>query len=226
VLAVAGAGAFAAMFRFVSPVTSHVQAAGGLFATYRSLLRRRTPYYGIICAMYAALPFSLSMSFYPILLVEQGNASDTAGWMLALRALGGAVIGAAAGRYVGNARGWGLPLTAGIGVALCVLGVAFFPHPLPVSLLLFGVGVGSGLMTLFFQMLVAQTSLPAERGSALALSGLGWQLSHAVVPIVMGVLTDRFGIEAAFPIVGATAAVLALGFVPLHRWAMGHARAV
>lgn len=226
VLAAASVGAFAAMFRFVSPVSSHVHAGGGLFAAYRTLLRRRTPYYGIVCAMYAALPFSLSMSFYPILLVEQGNAADTAGWMLALRALGGAVIGASAGRYVRGAHGWGLPFAAGTGVAVCILAVALVPHPLPVSLLLFGVGVASGLMTLFFQMLVAGTSAPAERGSALALSGLGWQLSHAVVPIVMGVLTDRFGVATAFPIVGAVAAVLALGFVPLHRWAMGHARAV
>jgi hypothetical protein len=88
------------------------------------------------------------------------------------------------------------------------------------------VGVASGLMTLFFQMLVAETSSPAERGSALALSGLGWQLVHAVVPIGMGVLVDRFGIEKAFPILGATAALLALGFVPLHRWAVGCKRAV
>lgn len=226
VLAAASVGAFAAMFQFVSPVSAHVQAAGGLFGAYRVLLRRRTPYYGIVCAMYAALPFSLSMSFYPILLVEQGNSSDTAGWMLALRALGGAVIGAAAGRYVRSVRGWGLPFAASTGIALCVLSVALVPHPLPVSLLLFGVGLGSGLMTLFFQMLVAETSSPAERGSALALSGLGWQLSHAVVPIVMGVLADRFGVATAFPIIGAAATVLALGFVPLHRWAMGHARAV
>jgi predicted MFS family arabinose efflux permease len=226
VLAAACVGAFGAMFRFVSPVTTHLQPVGGIFAAYRTLLRRRTPYYGIVCAIYAALPFSLSMSFYPIRLVERGLASDTAGWMLALRALGGAVVGAAAGRYVRNAHGWGLPFAASTGVAVCILAVALVPNPLLVSLLLFGVGVASGLMTLFFQMLVAETSSPAERGSALALSGLGWQLAHAIVPIAMGVLVDRFGIEAAFPILGTAAAVLALGFVPLHRWAMGRTRAV
>ncbi len=226
VLAAASVGAFGAMMRFVAPATPQVQAAAGLFTAYRALLRRRTPYYGIVCAMFAALPFSLSMSFYPILLVEQGHASDAAGWMLALRALGGAVIGASAGRYVRNVVGWGLPLAASIGVAACVLTIAVVPHPLPVSLLLFGVGVASGLMTLFFQLLVSETSSPAERGSALALSGLGWQLTHALVPIIMGVLADRYGVANAFPILGAAAAVLALGFVPLHRWAMGHARGV
>jgi len=226
VLAAASVGAFASMFRFHPPVAPHAQGSRGLFAAYAALLRRRTPYYGIACAMFAALPLSLSMSFYPILLVEQGNSSDAAGWMLALRALGGALIGAWAGRYIRSAQGWGLPLAASIWVAFCVIAVAFFTHPVPVSLLLFGVGVGSGLMTLVFQMLVAETSSPAERGSALALSGVGWQLSHAVVPIVMGALADRYGVATAFPILGAVAAGLALGFVPLHRWAMDPARAV
>jgi MFS transporter, DHA1 family, inner membrane transport protein len=226
VLAAASVGAFASMFRFQPPVAPHAQAAQGLFATYATLLRRRTPYYGIACAMFAALPLSLSMSFYPILLVEQGNSSDAAGWMLALRALGGALIGAAAGRFVRSARGWGLPFAASAWIAFCVLAVALLPHPVPVSMLLFGVGVGSGLMTLVFQMIVTETSAPAERGAALALSGVGWQLSHAVVPIVMGALADRLGVATAFPILGAAAAVLALGFVPLHRWAMGRAHAV
>jgi DHA1 family multidrug resistance protein-like MFS transporter len=226
VLAAASVGAFASMFHFEPPVAPESQAKQGLFAAYRALLRRRTPYYGIACAMYAALPLSLSMSFFPILLVEQGNSSDAAGWLLALRALGGTLIGAWAGRHVGKARGWGLSLATSVWIAVCILVVAYFAHPLPVGLLLFGLGVGSGLMTLFFQMLVAETSSPAERGSALALSGVGWQLSHAIVPIVMGVLSDRFGVSTAFPILGAAALLLALGFVPLHRWALGHARAV
>jgi len=226
VLAAASVAAFAAMFRFHELVAPHAHAPGGLFATYAALLRRRTPYYGIACATFAALPLSLSMSFYPILLVEQGHSSDAAGWLLALRALGGALIGASAGRYVRTAQGWGLPLAAGAWIAICVTAVAYFTHPVSVGLLLFGVGVGSGLMTLVFQMLVAETSSPAERGSALALSGVGWQLSHAVVPIVMGALADRYGVATAFPILGAAAVVLALGFVPLHRWAMHPARAV
>jgi len=226
VLAAASVGAFAAMFHFHEPVRPHERAAGGLFAAYAALLRRRTPYYGIACSTFAALPLTLSMSFYPILLVEQGHSSDAAGWMLALRALGGALIGASAGRYVRRAQGWGLPLAASVAIALCVTAVAYVTQPAAVSLLLFGVGVGSGLMTLVFQMLVAETSSPAERGSALALSGVGWQLSHAVVPIVMGALADRYGVVTAFPILGAAAAVLALGFVPLHRWAMHPARAV
>ena len=226
VLAAASVGAFAAMFPFHPPVVPAVHAQQGLFTAYRALLRRRVPYYGIACAMFAALPLSLSMSFFPILLVEQGNSSDAAGWMLALRAFGGALIGAWAGRRVGKARGWGLPFAASVWIGICILIVAFLQHPLPVSLLLFGVGVGSGLMTLFFQMLVAEGSSPAERGSALALSGVGWQLSNALVPIAMGTLADRFGVATAFPILGAVATLLALGFVPLHRWALGHARAV
>ena len=67
---------------------------------------------------------------------------------------------------------------------------------------------------------------PAERGSALALSGLGWQISHFVTPLAMGVLTDGFGIETAFVIFGSLAMLLAASLSPLTRWALDRARPV
>src|SRR5260221_10933804 len=64
------------------------------------LLGRRSIYYGIMCAYISALPFSLSVSFYPILLIEQGFGSEAAGWLLGMRPLGAIGAGGGLERFV------------------------------------------------------------------------------------------------------------------------------
>jgi len=224
-LAAAGACAFFAMLPFTLGMPQ-VQAAKGLFTAYAVHARRRTTYYAIACAFIAALPLSLSMSFYPILLVEHGHSTNVTGWLIALRAAGAALVGAWAGRYVRGARGAHVPVAAGLTIAACVLAAAFVTQTLPVGLFMVGVGIGSGVMTVYFQIIVAESSAPAERGSALALSGLGWQISHFVTPLAMGALTEGFGIEAAFVIFGAGALALAAALWPFGGWARRGERAV
>src|SRR5260370_20823207 len=81
------------------------------------LLGRRSIYYGIMCAYISALPFSLSVSFYPILLIEQGFGSEAAGWLLGMRALGAIAAGARLARFLKNAGDPSLPLLSGPPVA-------------------------------------------------------------------------------------------------------------
>jgi predicted MFS family arabinose efflux permease len=81
------------------------------------------------------------------------------------------------------------------------------------------VGLASGVLTLYFQLLASDISTPETRGSTLAIAGLGWGLSHLTTPMIMGALTDAVGIHRAFSLFGALAAVLALGLAPLHAWA-------
>jgi MFS family permease len=100
-----------------------------------------------------------------------------------------------------------------------VLGAAAFHHPVPVSALLLIVGFGSGVMTLYFQLLISDLSTIEARGSALALGGLGWGLSHLSTPLLMGVLKDAYGIETAFYAMGVVATAWALALAPLHAWA-------
>jgi MFS family permease len=87
------------------------------------------------------------------------------------------------------------------------------------SALLLLLGFGSGVMTLYFQLLISELSTIEARGSALALGGLGWGLSHLSTPLLMGVLKDAFGIETAFYAMGAVATAWALMLAPLHAWA-------
>lgn len=225
--ALAGAAgcALLAMLAFAQDAPP-AQAARGIFAAYAAIVRRRTTYYAILCAFMAALPLSLSMSFYPILLVEHGHSSEATGWLIALRAAGAALVGAWVGRYIRGVGGARMPVAAGLAIGACVAAVAFVSQTLPVALLMVGVGIGSGVMTVYFQLVVAETSAPSERGSALALSGLGWQISHFVTPLALGALVEGLGIEAAVAAFGALALALAAAFRPFHAWAVGGTRAV
>jgi len=217
---VGGAVAFGLMATFVAP-PPRMAAAGHppIFAAYRTLARRPSVWFAVACAYLSALPFSIGMSFYPLLIVGQGYSSDATGWLLALRAVGSVAAGVAAARFVRRVSLAATPVATGLAVGLAVLGAPAFQHPLPIGVLLLLVGFGSGVMTLYFQLLISDLSSVASRGSALALGGLGWGLSHFTTPLFMGALKDAFGIETAFYAIGAVATVWALGLAPLHAWA-------
>jgi MFS family permease len=216
---IGGAVAFALMAAFVAPAPRAPAGHPPIFAAYRALARRRSIWFAVACAYISALPFSLGMSFYPLLLVGQGFSSDAAGWMLALRAVGSVAAGVGAAHFVRRVSVRSIPVATALAVGLAVLGAAAFHHPVPVSALLLLVGFGSGVMTLYFQLLISDLSTIEARGSALALGGLGWGLSHFSTPLLMGVLKDAYGIEIAFYAMGVVATAWALMLAPLHAWA-------
>ena len=65
----------------------------------------------------------------------------------------------------------------------------------------------------------SEASAPAERGSALALGGLGWSVSHLSTPLIMGFLADRYGIITGFYVLGGFALAGALVIAFTRRWA-------
>ncbi|HLQ26444.1 MAG TPA: MFS transporter [Acidiferrobacterales bacterium] len=184
------------------------------------LLRGRTVYFAILCAYVSALPISLGQSFYPILLTEFGLASQTTGSLLALRALGAVTAGLLVARYIKSTSRRALPLISMIGIAAAIGFMPLFNNVIVVGLFLLGVGVSSGVMTLYYQILVSDISTSSNRGSALALGGLGWSLSHLTTPLFMGILADTFGLTNAFYIWGTLTLMLAVGFIPMQRWAI------
>ena len=215
-----GVLSFALLSAFAAPAPRPAAAAPPpIFAAYAALARRPSIWFALMCAYVSALPFSLSFSFYPLLLVSQGFASDGAGWMLAVRAVGAVFAGTTAARYVRKVSARGIPFTAALAVALSVLFVAAFDHAVPIAALLFLVGFGSGVMTLYFQLLISDLSSSETRGSALALGGLGWGLSHLTTPLIMGALKDTLGIEAGFYAMGAIAIAWAAALPPMQAWA-------
>lgn len=204
------------LFRFKrQPREGNAQSMMAIFA---SLLKRRSIYFGGICAYLSALPFSISVSFYPILLVEQGFTSDATGTLMGIRALGSIAAGMVLARFVTHAGARGVPVVSGLATALSIGLVAAVPQPALIAFFLLGVGLGSGVMTIYFQVLTSSLTAADQRGSAMALAGTGWSVSHFTSPLAMGWLTDMYGINAAFYGLGAVAALASLALLPMHSW--------
>jgi MFS family permease len=146
---------------------------GGLFDNYRVLVRMPVLLYGALCAYLSALPFSLAMSFYPLLLQFLGFGEEASGVLLALRAVG---------------------------------------------------GIASGLITVFFQVTMAELVEPRMLGSAMALGGVGWGVSHLTTPLIMGFLSDRYGIVAGFYVLGGISLAVIGGVALLRNWAFAQTK--
>ena len=190
-----------------------------VLASYVPLLRNRVVHYSILCAYLSALPFSLSVSFYPLLLAQFGYREASSGILLALRALGAIGAGLIVGRFVRTGPETLWPVICGLAVAAAVGLMPLVNHVAPIGLWMLVVGIGSAAMTLYFQITISEASRVEERGSALALGGLGWSVSHFSTPLIMGFLADRFGIVTGFYAIGTLAFACALLIAWARRWA-------
>lgn len=223
VLAATGVVAFIAGLATASSAPKPATPGRNLLAAYGPLLRQRIIHYSIFCAYLSALPFSLSTSFYPLLLARFGYGEETTGILVALRAVGAVGAGLIAARFVRTGPETLWPVVCGVGVAAAVGLMPVINHVVPIGLWLLVVGLGSGAMTLYFQITIAEASRPEERGAALALGGMGWSLSHLSTPLLMGFLADRYGIVPAFYVLGALAAAFSLIIAFMRRWAFRQA---
>lgn len=223
VLAAVSGAAFAAGLG--TPKTARRPAAPGVhpLAAFGPLLRKPILHYSMLCAYLSALPFSLSISFYPLLLAQYGHGEETSGILLALRALGSVGAGLVVARFVRSGPDTVWPVVCGGSIAAAI---GFFPtinHFAPLAFWMLSVGVATGAMTLYFQITIADASRPEERGSALALGGMGWSVSHLSTPLLMGFLADRYGIAAGFYVLGGIALACAMVVGSLRRWAFASA---
>jgi len=190
-----------------------------VLATYLPLLRERIIAYTIMCAYLSALPFSLTMSFYPVLLAHYGHSEAASGILLALRAVGSILASLLAGRFVRTGPQTLWPVSCGLAVAAAVGFMPLVNHVVPIAFWMLVVGAGTAAMTLYFQITISEASKPEERGSALALGGLGWSVSHLSTPLIMGFLADRYGLVTGFYVLGGFALVCALAIAFLRHWA-------
>jgi MFS family permease len=190
-----------------------------VLAAYLPLLRERIIAYTVMCAYLSALPFSLTMSFYPVLLANYGHGEEASGILLALRALGSIGASLLVARFVRTGPQTLWPVTCGVAVAASVGLLPTVNHVVPIGFWMLVVGAGTAAMTLYFQVTISEASKPEERGSALALGGLGWSVSHLSTPLVMGFLADRYGIVTGFYVLGGFALICALAIAYLRHWA-------
>lgn len=218
-LAAVAATALAAMLH--NQGVAHAAPSGRFapLARYARLIRLRAMWFAIMCAYVSALPFSLSVSFYPLLFDAYGYSHELNGSILALRGAGAAIAGLVAARLLDFSMKGLVAFGSASMVAIGIAGAGATANLFAGGALLFAVGLGSGLMSLNFQMLIGDISSPEDRGSANALGGLGWGLSHFTTPLLMGVLRDRHGIEAAFLALGTVVVFWSFALLLVHRWA-------
>ena len=190
-----------------------------VLAAYLPLLRERIIAYTVMCAYLSALPFSLTMSFYPVLLANYGHGEEASGILLALRALGSIGASLLVARFVRTGPQTLWPVICGLAVAASVGLLPTVNHVVPIAFWMLVVGAGTAAMTLYFQVTISEASKPEERGSALALGGLGWSVSHLSTPLIMGFLAEAYGIVTGFYVLGGFALVCALAIAYLRRWA-------
>ena len=190
-----------------------------ILAPYGPLLKMPIIRYSMFCAYLSALPFSLSVSFYPLLLTHYGYGEETSGVLVALRAVGAIGAGLIAARFVRTGPETLWPVICGVAVALAVGLLPTINHAAPIGFWMLVVGAASGAMTIYFQLTISEASALGVRGAALALGGLGWSVSHLSTPLIMGFLADRYGIVTGFYAIGALALVCAIGIGFMRPWA-------
>lgn len=223
-LAATGVAAYFLGVRMPEQLRKAHDATRSVFANYAPLLRQRIIYYAILCAYLSALPFSLAMSFYPLLLKDYGFESQASGILIALRGVGSIGAGLVAARFVKTGPSSLAPVLAGVSVALAVGLLQLINHALPIGLLMFAMGLGSGVMTLYFQITMSEVSSATARGSALALGSLGWGFSHFSTPLVLGYLADHYGLVPGLYMLGAFASCVTIWIALLRPWAFAHTR--
>ena len=199
----------------------HAEGSPHPLASYVPLLRKRIVIYTMLCAYLSALPFSLTQSFYPLLLAQFGHGEGASGVLLALRAVGAILASLLTSRFVRTGPETLWPVSCGVMVAAAIGFVPTINHVLPIAFWMLLVGAGTAAMTLYFQITIAEASTPQERGSALALGGLGWSVSHLSTPLLMGFAADRFGLVTGFYVLGFFALASAALIAIMRSWAFG-----
>jgi MFS family permease len=165
------------------------------------------------------VPFGLALSFFPLLLAGYGHGEKISGALLALRSVGAIAAALIASRFVRSGPRTRWPLACGAGIALAIGMAPLLNHAAALGFWLFVAGLGSGAMTLYFQITISEASRPEERGSALALGGTGWNVSLLLTPLVMGLLADRYGIAGGLQIIACLTLLLVVALAALRRWA-------
>src|SRR5258708_10539504 len=112
--------------------------------------------YTMVCAYLSALPFSLTMSFYPLLLAQFGYGEGASGVLLGLRAVGSIFASLLAARFVRSGPQTLWPVVCGLAVAASVGLVPTLNHVAPISFWLLVVGSRTPALSLYFPITISE----------------------------------------------------------------------
>jgi predicted MFS family arabinose efflux permease len=190
-----------------------------MLQTYRELALQPPMYFAMACAFLSVVPFTIVASFGAILLVSSGYSSGETGWLLTLRGIGAIFAGTVLVRAFRAPLDRRVPLWTSGAIAAGFALLPVFDGPWPVGAFIFLLGLASGVVSIYFQLMVSAISPTTGRGSAISYGGVGWNIANLTMPLVMGAFMDALGIHGAFYLLGALLLVGTVLLVPLFRWA-------
>jgi predicted MFS family arabinose efflux permease len=211
-VSLAGMAAAATLPR-VRPESPH---GGHLFVHFGPLLRTPAIWFALLAAFLCAQPVSLAQSFFPILLRDLGFPAPDVGPLMALRPLGAAVAALVLVRLLAGGGGLGAAVVSGCVLAVCLALAPHAPQALAAGSLIGVIGIASGLLLVYYQLVVANAAPAHARGSALALGGAGWGISHLTGPFLIGAIAERAGLPTAFHVWAGFTLLLALALLPAY----------
>lgn len=206
-----------------TPPTSAARS-NSIAGTYIALFRRADVRLAVLCSYIGSMSMALGTSFYPILVADGGHGSEITGWVVSARGLGSMLAGLTLTRFVRSTDEARAPLIAGLMSTVPALLSGLFVNPWLLCLFLFFLGMGTGMMAVYNQVVVARASTAATRGSALAMPGMSWALGFFITLMVTGMLKDTVGLRSAFVILGTVMVLVALCLPALQRRAATRTR--
>ncbi|PZC49029.1 MAG: putative arabinose efflux permease, MFS family [Chloroflexi bacterium] len=191
------------------------------------LLTSRMLLLGMLLAFMSSMSSALLGSTFPALLKEEFGYDETAiGIYRALYSSALLIMGFA---FAGMLKRYGQKAI----FALCIFGMAAFTMLTPLSgsfvvplgIVTFILGAAFGISRIFYPVIAAENSVPAQRGMAMSVVGLGWALGMLVVPVVFGTIADLIGLSESTYVAGVVFLVVALGTPLFYRWVGGARKA-
>ncbi|HEY8418091.1 MAG TPA: MFS transporter [Limnochordales bacterium] len=185
-----------------------------------SVWRLRPVYLGAACDFSAALTMISLASFLPVYLLVAGLSESLVGLVSSARGLAFAAAGPLYDRWF-RKGGYRSAWMAGMGLTgLAFIAVPLFRHPLPLTLAIALMGLGSGILQVLGMVLVADFTPQQQLGLATAYAGMFRSAGVFAVPAVLGVAVDLLGLASAFWLPGAPLLAAAAAHGPILRWGL------
>lgn len=165
----------------------------------------------VFASFSSAAPTSMMQSIYPIYLAALAYKEQWIGMAVSFRALGAVIIGLMVARLITGARQKLIYALALSGIGLFLIASGLTTHIFPLSLCIALLGAAGGVLEIWYQTRAADLSKGADRSVAIATMGQGWNLSHLVMPVLMGWLVEIQSFRFAFSSVGIFFLLVASG---------------
>ncbi len=196
------------------------------------LLTSRMLWLGIIVAFTGSAQQAMVGSTYPAFFIKElGFSAAEFGFYRSVYSVGLVIIGFAFGAIVarfGQKSAFALCML-GMGVltlvtpsaGYLVLPLAGTMMPLVVAALggfMLVLGCAFGVSRVLYTVVAAENSIPAERGMAMAVVGLGWAAGQLIIPVLFGYVAELVGLANSFYIAGVGMILVGLSTPLLYRW--------